>query len=76
MPFTIRPATVDDVAFLWAMLYRAAFATQSGIPDQDALRRDPDLARYVERWGQPTDLGRVAVDDDTGDRSVRPGYGS
>jgi ribosomal protein S18 acetylase RimI-like enzyme len=47
------------------MLYEASYAAENGIPDVAALRRHPELARYVEGWGVPTDLGVIAVHDDT-----------
>jgi ribosomal protein S18 acetylase RimI-like enzyme len=61
--YSLRPATADDVEFLWAMLYEASHAAENDVPDEAVLRRHPELARYVEGWGVPTDLGVVAVDD-------------
>jgi ribosomal protein S18 acetylase RimI-like enzyme len=65
---SLRRATADDVDFLWAMLYEASHAAENDVPDEAVLRRHPELARYVEGWGGHTDLGVVAVDDDTGER--------
>jgi ribosomal protein S18 acetylase RimI-like enzyme len=64
---SLRRATAGDVDFLWVMLYEAAHAADDGVPDAEALRRHPVLARYVERWGRRGDLGVVASDDDTGE---------
>jgi ribosomal protein S18 acetylase RimI-like enzyme len=65
MAYSVRPATEDDAGFLWAMLYEASYAAEYGVPDVAALRGQPEQARYVEGWGSRTDLGIVAVKDDT-----------
>ena len=65
MADSLRRATEEDADFLWAMLYEASYAAESGVADVAALRRHPELAPYVEGWGACTDLGVVAVDDDT-----------
>jgi ribosomal protein S18 acetylase RimI-like enzyme len=69
--YSLRPTDgddVDDVDFLWEMLYHASYAADEGVADPGALRDHVVLARYVEGWGRSTDLGVVAVDDGTGDR--------
>jgi ribosomal protein S18 acetylase RimI-like enzyme len=67
MSYTLRAAKASDVDFLWVTLYEASYAAESGVPDPAALRQHPVLARYVEGWGRRTDLGVVALDDDTGE---------
>jgi len=67
--YSLRRAVVDDVDFLWAMLYHASHAAELGVPSPAALRDRPELARYVEGWGRPTDLGVIAVDAETGERA-------
>jgi ribosomal protein S18 acetylase RimI-like enzyme len=67
MTFSFRSARVDDVDFLWEMLYHASYAADEGVPDAGALHEHAVLARYVEGWGRPSDLGVVAVDDGTGE---------
>jgi GNAT superfamily N-acetyltransferase len=66
--YSYRPAGPDDVDFLWEMLYHASYAADDGMPDAGALHEHAVLARYVEGWGRPSDLGVVAVVDGTGDR--------
>jgi ribosomal protein S18 acetylase RimI-like enzyme len=61
--YSLRRAGTDDVEFLWELL---SYASHSGV-DPGALRDAPELARYVEGWGRPTDLGVVAVDAATGE---------
>src|SRR5690606_2173182 len=56
-----RPATPEDEPFLWTMLFEAAYAAEAGLREPGELRGVPALARYVEGWGRPTDLGVVAV---------------
>jgi ribosomal protein S18 acetylase RimI-like enzyme len=65
MTYSLRRATADDIDILWAMLYEASHAAEYGVPDVAALRGQPEQARYVEGWGARTDLGVVAIDDDT-----------
>jgi ribosomal protein S18 acetylase RimI-like enzyme len=67
MTYSLRPATDGDVGFLWVMLYEASYAAENGVPDVAALREHTELARYVEGWGDRTDLGVVACDGDSGD---------
>ena len=68
MTYSFRRARVDDVDFLWEMLYHASYAADERVPDAGPLHEHAVLARYVEGWGRPTDLGVVAVDDGTGER--------
>jgi len=62
-PWTLRPATAGDAAFLELMLVE----TVNWLPDRhwsrDRVMADPNLAHYVEGWPRPTDLGVIAVDD-------------
>jgi ribosomal protein S18 acetylase RimI-like enzyme len=67
MTYSLRPATAGDAHFLWVMLYEASYAAENGVPDVAALRAHPTLARYVEGWGDRTDLGVVARESDSGD---------
>jgi ribosomal protein S18 acetylase RimI-like enzyme len=66
MTYSLRPATAGDAGFLWVMLYEASYAAENGVPDVAALREDAELARYVECWGDRTDLGVVACNGDSG----------
>jgi ribosomal protein S18 acetylase RimI-like enzyme len=45
------------------MLLEAAHAGDE-VDGVDALRQVPELARYVEGWGKPSDLGVVATNRD------------
>lgn len=56
----LRPATRADEPFLWSMLFEASHAADDGLAGPDALRAVPEVARYVEGWGLPTDVGIVA----------------
>jgi GNAT superfamily N-acetyltransferase len=65
---SFRPAGASDVDFLWEMLFLASHAADLGIPSPAELRHHPELARYVDGWGRRTDVGVIALDDDTGAR--------
>jgi hypothetical protein len=69
MQVTVRTVEVGDEPFLWAMLLEAAHAGDE-VPDIEALKQVPDLARYVEGWGRSSDFGVVATDDGDHGRPV------
>jgi ribosomal protein S18 acetylase RimI-like enzyme len=80
----LRPATGDDLDFLWAMLGHAS--SPDGAPwHRHRLEADPELARYLDGWGRDGDVGVVAVDPASGERlgagwyrsypSDAPGFG-
>ncbi|HEX6422024.1 MAG TPA: GNAT family N-acetyltransferase [Acidimicrobiales bacterium] len=86
MECRLRPAVRDDEPFLWSMLFEAAHAADDGMTHPDELRAVPELARYVEGWGRPDDLGVVALAGPPGEAAVgaawarlltgdTPGYG-
>jgi ribosomal protein S18 acetylase RimI-like enzyme len=61
MKFTYRLITTHDQDFLWEMLYQAIYVPDgSPPPPRDTIFR-PDLARYVQGWGQPDDVGILAM---------------
>lgn len=63
--FTIHLATRDDLHFLRAMLYEAAFWREpTPRPSLSTALADPHVARYVDRWGRVGDAGVVAVSAD------------
>jgi len=56
----LRAAGVDDEPFLWRMLLEAAHAGDE-VDGPDALKSMPELARYVDGWGRPGDIGVIAT---------------
>jgi ribosomal protein S18 acetylase RimI-like enzyme len=61
MNFTYRRAASHDQAFLWDILYHAIYISPGEPPPPRETIFRPDLARYVEGWGKPTDLGIIAL---------------
>ncbi len=58
---SILPANAQDLPFLRAMLYEAAFwRPDSPLPPKEEALGDPTLAVYLEEWGRPGDHGLVA----------------
>ena len=58
---TILPITVDDLPFVRAMLYEAAFwRGAADAPPLAAALRAPELAVYVDEWGRSGDTGLIA----------------
>jgi hypothetical protein len=72
MDVSIRPATAADEPFLRAMLVEAA-AWREREPAEVVLAR-PDVARYLDDWGRPGDVGVVA--DAGGSPPARRGRGA
>ncbi|MFN8474546.1 MAG: GNAT family N-acetyltransferase [Anaerolineae bacterium] len=57
-----RRATSADEAFLWQMLYYASYMDKEPGAVADDAKTHPYLARFVEGWGRPDDLGVIAED--------------
>ncbi len=66
-PVRLRPATVDDLPFLWEMLFESAFTTDEA---RAAWRREPqrppELVKYLDGWTRDGDAGVIAMDDSGG----------
>lgn len=60
-PYTIRPALASDEPFLWEMFYLALHLEGQEPYPPDVLNR-PQIAIYLKDWGQPGDLGFIAID--------------
>lgn len=84
----IRPATMDDVGFMWEMLYEAVHwpsENPESKPSREEVFAVPEISYYLEGWGRPGDVGFVAEDGASGERlgaawhrrmnPERPGYG-
>jgi len=65
-PIHYRPARREDEPVLRDMLYQAIFVPVGEAPPPRDLVFRPELARYVQGWGQPGDLGVIAFDSETG----------
>jgi ribosomal protein S18 acetylase RimI-like enzyme len=60
----IRPITADDQTFLWDILYYAIHVEPGSEPPPRAIVKKPELAKYVEDFGQQTgDVGFIAEED-------------
>jgi ribosomal protein S18 acetylase RimI-like enzyme len=58
---SIMPLVADDLPFLRAMLYEAAFWRRTAdAPSLAVALDDPALALYVRGWGRPGDEGLIA----------------
>lgn len=56
----IRPATEQDMPFLWEMLHQAVHIEPGQTrPPMDTLKDGP-LAHYLSHWGRPGDLALIA----------------
>jgi ribosomal protein S18 acetylase RimI-like enzyme len=87
LPFSVTPAGDQDLPFVRAMLYEAAFwrpvAVGAPRPSLDEAIASPDLARYLAAWGRPGDRALLAWHGDRRLGAVwyrlfltdEPGYG-
>ena len=58
---SLLPIVPDDLPFVRAMLYEAAFWREPPDPPPiDQALRQPALAVYVDGWGRPGDQGLIA----------------
>jgi ribosomal protein S18 acetylase RimI-like enzyme len=55
-----RAVTARDEPFLWQMLFLASHSGDDPDATVATARRDPELSRYVDRWGRPGDRGVIA----------------
>ena len=57
----IRLAKPTDQPFLWEMLYQALYVPPGTPPLPRDIVFQPELAKYVQHWGQAGDMGCIAV---------------
>lgn len=62
---TFRPILQADTPFLWEMLYQALYVPEGHPPFPREIIQQPEIAQYVQDWGQPDDEGLIACDDET-----------
>ena len=61
----ILEASASDEPFLREMLYHSLYVPDGCPPFDRAVVSRPEIAKYVDGWGRPGDLGLVAVDSST-----------
>lgn len=61
--FMIRTVQIQDISFLWDMMYEAAAVAESmRILGKEKALALPVNRKYVAGWGRPGDAGVIAVD--------------
>ncbi|WP_409346486.1 GNAT family N-acetyltransferase [Paenibacillus sp. MBLB4367] len=60
--FSIRAVTLQDVPFLWEMLYDSLYVPEGGELFDRKVIKEPSISKYVEGWGREGDRGYVAID--------------
>ena len=59
----LRPATADDIDFMWQMLYYASYSDKEDGVGLDDIKADPDLIRHLDDWGnREGDIALIALD--------------
>lgn len=60
--YMIRQLDRRDEPFLWEMLYHALYVPEGLSPFPKEIVREPEIAKYVDRWGKDGDRGYIAVE--------------
>jgi ribosomal protein S18 acetylase RimI-like enzyme len=60
--YLMRALTPADQPVLWEMLYQAIYVGEGATPSVREIVQRPELARYLQGWGRPDDVGFAAVD--------------
>lgn len=63
----MRQASASDEPLLREMLYHSLYVPEGGPQFDRAVVRQPEIAKYVDGWGRPGDLGLIAVDSGSGE---------
>lgn len=82
----MRPATPDDLPFMWEMLYEAVYwppERDEPKPTRQEIFAIPEMSHYLEGWGRRDDAGFIAFDGDERvgaawyrrTKALEPGYG-
>jgi ribosomal protein S18 acetylase RimI-like enzyme len=66
MNYIIQRLTPEDEPFLWEMLYQAIHVPEGEPAPPREIIRLPELARYVQGWGDKGDCGFLASDAEMG----------
>jgi len=61
----IREASPSDETFLREMLYHSLYVPEGSAPFDLGVLRHPEIAKYVDGWGRPGDLGVIAKDSES-----------
>ena len=64
MNITYRAIEKSDEPFLWEMLYQALYVPAGESPFPREILQHPGIKIYVENWGEVSDQGLVALNDD------------
>jgi [ribosomal protein S18]-alanine N-acetyltransferase len=64
MSIHIKPATSEDIPFLWEMLYEAIHVADGEEKPPRSILRKKELSNYVENWGRNGDHALIASDPD------------
>lgn len=63
MHYHIRSSELQDIPFLWEMLYQSIHVPE-GQPSPDrGILQEPHIEKYMRGWGRPTDHALIAIDD-------------
>ncbi len=66
--YSLHAITKEDEPFLWDMLYLDIYVPEGEQRPPREILSLPEIAQYVWGWGQPGDLGYIAVENETHQR--------
>ncbi len=58
--YRIRPATAEDLPFLWDMLFESLYVQEGAEPFDRSILEQPSMRKYAEDWGRAGDFGVIA----------------
>jgi GNAT superfamily N-acetyltransferase len=61
----IKPLSAADQEFLAEILYQALYLPEGAKPFPRSIMHQPNLARYIQGWGNKDDMGFLAIDTET-----------
>ena len=55
----VRNIALQDLPFVWKMLYQALYVPHGEPPWPEDIVSEPVIAKYLDGWGRPGDLGLI-----------------
>lgn len=64
MNYLIRPYLLEDIPFLWEMLYESIYISEGHLAPSLEILKEPNIEKYLKNWGKLHDHALVAFDED------------
>lgn len=64
MKYSIKPITIEDIPFLWEMLYQSLYVPEGKTAFSRDILKDPSIEKYLKDWGSKHDHALIAKDEE------------